>query len=359
MNSYSVYFANYSIGTDVYEQVPEVCEPFGSRILLIGGEKALGAAQKLLKDAIAGSKLEIVDTVLFGEDCTYAGINRFAEHARACKADMVFGMGGGKALDTAKGAAYRAGLPVFTFPTIAATCAATTALSVVYGEDGNFDSFYFYERPARHCFINMEVLAAAPAEYLRAGMGDTIGKYFECHFSARGDQLSHSSAMGREISNLCYGPLLEHGAQALRDCKEGKTSYALEQAVLAVIVSTGMVSLMVLDDYNCAIAHSVYYGLVLLPGFEEHYLHGDVVAYGVLVQLAVDGQKEELLRLREFLTELGIYTTLRQMHVKLDRVELKEVLREIVTGPDMEHIPYKVTEDMIFRAMEEVEAIEA
>ena len=73
----------------------------------------------------------------------------------------------------------------------------------------------------------------------------------------------------------------------------------------------------------------------------------------------VDGQKEELLRLREFLTKLGIHTTLKQMHVKLDRTELKEVLREIVTGPDMEHIPYKVTEDMIYRAMEEVEAIEA
>ena len=65
MNSYSVFFANYSIGTDVYEQVPEVCEPYGSRILLIGGEKALGAAKKLLQDAIEGSKLEIVDTVFF------------------------------------------------------------------------------------------------------------------------------------------------------------------------------------------------------------------------------------------------------------------------------------------------------
>ena len=358
MNSYSVYFANYSIGTDVYAQVPEVCEPFGSHILLIGGEKALCAAGQLLRDAIAGSSLTIVDTVLFGEDCTYAAIEKWAEHAKNCKADMIFGMGGGKALDTAKGAAYKAGLPVFTFPTIAATCAATTALSVVYGEDGNFDSFYFYERPARHCFINLKVLAEAPVEYLRAGMGDTIGKYFECHFSARGDQLDHSSAMGREISNLCYGPLLDHGVQALKDCREQKVSYALQQAVLAIIVSTGMVSLMVLDDYNCAIAHSVYYGLVLLPGFEEKYLHGDVVAYGVLVQLAVDGEKEELLRLRGFLNELGIYTSLQQMQVNLDQDELKDVLHEIVTGPDMEHIPYKVTEDMIYRAMEEVEALE-
>ena len=90
---------------------------------------------------------------------------------------MIFGMGGGKALDTAKGAADQTGLPVFTFPTIAATCAATTALSVVYKEDGNFDRFYFFDKPARHCFINTRVIADAPWRYLRAGMGDTMGKY--------------------------------------------------------------------------------------------------------------------------------------------------------------------------------------
>ena len=74
---------------------------------------------------------------------------------------MIFGMGGGKALDTAKGTAEKAGLPVFTFPTIAATCAATTALSVVYREDGNFDSFYFFEKPARHSFIDTQIIAAS------------------------------------------------------------------------------------------------------------------------------------------------------------------------------------------------------
>ena len=37
---------------------------------------------------------------------------------------------------------------------------------------------------------------------------------------------------------------------------------------------------------------------------------------------------------------------------------LRDVLRETVTGPDMEHIPYPVTEDMIFEAMREVEELE-
>lgn len=192
---------------------------------------------------------------------------------------------------------------------------------------------------------------------MQAGIGDTIGKFFECHFSARGDKLEHSSALGREISNMCYEPLLEYGVQALKDCKAGLVTLSLEQAVLANIVSTGLVSLMVLDDYNCAIAHSVYYGLVLLPGFEEKYLHGNVVAYGVLVQLAVDGDLEEARRVKALMKELEIPSTLKEMEVPVDKEYLQAVLTETVSGPDMEHIPYTVTEDMIFEAMRVVEVL--
>ena len=357
INARTIYFCNYSIGKKSYEEVADVCRVYGKKVLLIGGEKGLQAGKQRLLDALKESGLTIVDTVLCGKDCTYAAIERLAALAKQKKVDMIFGMGGGKALDTAKGAADKAGLPIFTFPTIAATCAATTALSVVYKEDGNFDSFYFFDRPARHCFIDLKIIANAPWKYLQAGMGDTIGKFFECHFSARGDKLTHSSALGREISNMCYAPLLEYGVQALRDCREHKVTLSLEQAVLANIVSTGLVSLMVLDEYNCAIAHSVYYGLVLLPEFEERYLHGNVVAYGVLVQLLVDNDREEALRLKDFLRNLDIPTTLKKMNVPLDREYLKDVLHETVTGPDMEHIPYRVTEDMIYKAMEAVEML--
>ena len=143
--TYSVNFANYTIGEDAYQNVREVCRHYGKKALLIGGELALKAGKEKLIQALA-SEIQIVDTVLFGTDCTYARMEELAEHAKKCGADMIFGMGGGKALDTAKGTAEKAGLPVFTFPTIAATCAATTALSVVYEEDGNFDSFYFYDK---------------------------------------------------------------------------------------------------------------------------------------------------------------------------------------------------------------------
>lgn len=355
--SHSVFFCNYSVGPRAYEEVSDICAPFGKRILLLGGRRALAAGKGRLAEALAGSALEIVDAQVYGSDCTMTNIQRWADHARAVGADMIFGMGGGRALDTAKGAASEAGLPLFTFPTIAATCAGMTKLSVIYWENGSLDHFAYARRPPRHCFIDLEVLAEAPAEYLQAGMGDTIGKFFECHFSARNDRLEHSSALGREISNMCYAPLVEHGSRALEDCKGKRVSNDLEQSVLAIIVSTGLVSTLVLDIYNGAVAHSTYYGMVTIPGFDETHRHGNVVAYGVLVQLMLDGDREKALEVKGFLQSIGIDTTFREMKVPLERESMAPTLRAIVNAPDMKHVPYPIDEDMIFQAMKEVEAL--
>ena len=357
MSTRSVYYCSYSIGENAYDLAADICRPYGKRALLIGGEKAMAAALPRLQAQLAGSGIKIVESVVYGKDCTFSAIRSWADYAKMLRVDMIFAMGGGRAMDTAKAAAEAANLPVFTFPTSASTCSATSSLSVVYREDGSFEDFYYFRRPPCHCFIDLTVIAQAPWQFLQAGMGDTIGKHFECHFSSRGDKLEHSSALGREISNMCYAPLLEHGEQALSDCRAHRVSSALEQATLASIVSTGLVSLLVHNDYNSAVAHSVYYALVLLPGFEERWLHGNVVAYGVLVQLAVDRDLEEARRLKAFWQKLEIPTTLSEMDVPLDRTYLQSVLSATVAGPDMVHIPYPVSEDMLFEAMKIIEQL--
>lgn len=355
MNNYSAYFASYSIGTDIYKEVESVCSIYGGKIFLLGGETALQKGEGVLRDAIQATTLEIVETAVYGKECTVSNIEKWTEHASHLKVDMIFGMGGGKALDTAKAVAHALNLPIFTFPTIASTCAATTALSVIYNEEGKFDRFEFFKRPAHHSFIELGLIAEAPVKYLRAGMGDTIGKYFECHLASRNDHLEHRSLLGRTISNNCYFPVIEHGVKAYEDCMQHQVSYDLEQVVLANIVTTGMVSVLVVDDYNCAIAHSVCYGLGILEGFEEKYLHGDVVAYGVLVQLVIDKKWVELKAVKAFMQHLKMPTTLKEMEVVLDQVALENVLEEIINGPDMLHLPYQVTKEMVYEAMEKLE----
>lgn len=388
-------FAGYSIGEDAYEQVDRFCAPYGKRVLLIGGETGLSKGKPALLEALnrADSGLELVDTVVYGKECTYERIHELSSAYRDRNIDMVFGMGGGKAMDTAKGTAWELHVPVFTFPTIPSNCAAMAALSVVYKEDGSFDSFYFYERPAVHCFIHTEILIHAPKMYFRAGMGDTIAKYFECHFSARGDELDYHSALGREISNLCYERIKTYAPAALEEFDRGEAGGGFVQTVLAIIVNTGLVSHMVEDCYNCAVAHSVCYGFDLLPEVAERFLHGDLVGYGILVELALDeivdgglcnsdsngdsrgketrqtwerkneakkncGQTKTLLgEVRSLLSLMEIPVSMKELGIRPEREVLEPVLKETVAGPDMEHIPYKVTEDMVWQAMNLVEEL--
>ncbi|MBQ9740078.1 MAG: hypothetical protein IJV91_03965, partial [Kiritimatiellae bacterium] len=78
-------------------------------------------------------------------------------------------------------------------------------------------------------------------------------------------------------------------------------------------------------------------------------------AYGALVQLMMDGREEKAQELRRFLIGLGVPVTLREMNVPLERNALSACLVEATTGPDMDHIPYPVTQDMVFDAMTRVE----
>lgn len=357
METLTKQFAGYSIGADAYEQVDRFCAPFGTRVLLIGGATGLLKGKPELLNAIAktGSKLELVSTVIYGKECTYEKIHELSALYKDSRIDMVFGMGGGKAMDTAKGTAFELGVPVFTFPTIPSNCAAMAALSVVYKPEGGFDSLYFYDRPAVHCFIHTDILIHAPKMYFRAGMGDTIAKFFECHFSARGDELDYHSALGREISNLCYERINTYAKKALCEHETGIPGDAFLQTVLTIIVNTGLVSHMVEDCYNCAVAHSVCYGLDVIPGVNEHFLHGDLVGYGVLVQLALDGKQEALKEVQQLLCTLEIPTSLSAMEVSGNKADFGAVLKEIAEGTDMEHIPYAVSPDMIWAAMEVVE----
>lgn len=357
MRDTTIWLPNYSIGGDVLQDLEHICMKYGKRVLIVGGKTALEKATPKIKKSFKDSELEIIDFMWYGGECTYTNIEMVANKCRVDKVDMIIGVGGGKALDTVKGAGYKQNIPVFTVPTIASTCAAITSLSVVYTDKGDFDSFYFFEKSPMHIFIDSEIITNAPAKYLRAGMGDTIAKHYECTLASRGDQLNHSSGMGIEISKMCVKPILEYGEKALEHCEKNIDSFDVKQVILNNIVSTGLVSMLVEEKYNGALAHSLFYGLTILEHIEKNHLHGDVVAYGVLVQLAVDENMDELKKLYNFYIKVNLPTCLNDIEVKNDYDYLKEVLRITVNGPDMEYLPYKINEEMVFKAINEIEKI--
>lgn len=352
MENYSILPVPYSVGPDVYRKIPEFCALYGTKAVVIGGKKAMAAARQKLLDAVAGSGIEILDFVWFGTECTFDGARALAALEVVQRADMIFAVGGGKAVDTCKLVSIELKKPYFSFPTIASNCAASSALSIVYHADGSFDSFVHFLDAARHVFIDTDIIARAPKQYLWAGIGDTYAKYYEVSVSAKGELLPHYMALGVNLSRMCMETLVQHGAQALRDNEAGLASYALEQAALAIIITTGWVSMLVSRehtmDYNGGIAHAFFYGLCNLPGFDENHLHGVVVGFGVLMLLLIDGQDEECERLKAFNRTVGLPTSLKEIDVTVEQVA--RCAEAMTRDEDLEHYPYRVTAEMIIDA---------
>ncbi|MBQ4265777.1 MAG: iron-containing alcohol dehydrogenase [Clostridia bacterium] len=351
----------FCFGRGIYARFPEFCRDLGSRFVVVGGVTAMEKGLPSLAASIRDSGMTLLGALPFGGACTLSAMHRLADEIAPLTPDFIVGMGGGKAIDTAKGVADLLKKPLVSLPTLVSNCAPITALSVVYREDGPFDRFVFYDAPPALTLVDLELAANAPSKYFRAGMGDTLAKHLESTFSARGDVLGetmdHMSSIGVALSTTCYEPILQYGRAALDEVLCHEAGAAMEICARSIIVSAGLVSLMANDDYNCALAHAVCYGLQLFEHVERDCLHGDLVAYGALVQLMLDGQQEKAKELQCFLKTLGTPVTLREMHVPLDRNALSACLIEATTGPDMAHIPYPITPDMVFDAMTRVESL--
>ena len=354
MDNYSILIPSFTVGPEAYQKIPEYCRPYGKKAVVIGGHKAMAAAREKLLLGLSGSEIEILSFEWYGKDCTYEAAEDLQQRAAVQEADMIFAVGGGKATDTAKLVSLALKKPYFSFPTIASNCSASSSLSIVYHTDGTFRDFVHFLESAKHVFIDTEIIARSPKQYLFAGIGDTYAKYYEVSVSARGESLEYYKAMGVNMSRMCMETLLQHGEQALKDNAAGIPSYALEQAALAIIITTGWVSMLVARDhtmdYNGGVAHALFYSLCELPGFDEDHIHGVVVGFGCLLLLLIDGQEEEFQKLYEFNRRIGLPVSFHEMGITLE--DLRKVAERITRDEDLEHYPYPVTVDMIMKAAE-------
>ncbi|MDR1834288.1 MAG: iron-containing alcohol dehydrogenase family protein [Fusobacteriaceae bacterium] len=353
--SKSVFLPAYTIGADAYAKVPEICSKFGKTVVFIGGKTALEKAAGLVKEAIKGSGLEVLDTIWYGGEATYENVEELKKNPVIQKADMVFGFGGGKALDTCKMLTNDLGKPLFNFPTIASTCASVTSVCVVYYPTHEMKELCWRYAPAEHSFINSQVIADAPVKYLWAGIGDTLAKGYEPEFSARGKELDHSNQMGVTLSVLCQEPLVKYGTKGLEDCKKHVVSSDLEEVILTIIVTTGVVSYYVINDYNSCIAHAIFYGFTTIPEIDETHLHGEIVSYGVLVSLMVDNRKDEINKLLPFYKSIDLPVTYKAFDATPEQIETK-VLPKAASVNDIKVAAFPVDINVLRKGINDYEA---
>ena len=117
--------------------------------------------------------------VAFNGEASDAEIDRVVALAEKDGADLVIGLGGGKTIDSAKAIADILGRPVVIAPTIASTDAPTSALSVIYTEDGAFEKYIFYSKNPELVLVDTKVIAGAPKRLLASGIADGLATWVE------------------------------------------------------------------------------------------------------------------------------------------------------------------------------------
>lgn len=326
---------------------------FGKHPLIVGGKKTLKLIENYLNPICEEYKLN-PSYESYSPDCSESSLKQLEKAVKSHQGDFIIGVGGGKALDTAKLLAYNCHLPVITIPTSGATCAAWTALSNIYSESGAFQ----YDVSLKNCpnllILDYSLIATAPSHTLIAGIGDAIAKWYEASISS-GDSTATLTIAAVQQARVLRDILLQKSEIALKNPLSEEWKEVVDATVLLAGVSGG------LGGANCrtVAAHAVHNALTSIPDI-HHQLHGAKVAYGILVQL----------RLEEIVMNNQLATTARQQLIKfyrnidlpctledlgLDNITLAQLRQcaQLACQPssDIHRLPFAVTPEQLLASM--------
>ncbi len=346
----------YIQGVGALEELPSLIKLFGRKGLILASPTS---HKKILPDSGMDLNAHSVAVERFAGECCEKELSRVAAIIREKNVDVLVGMGGGKAIDTAKIAADRANIPVLVVPTIASTDAPCSGCAVLYSEQGVFESVYYQKSNPAVVLVDMDIIARAPVRYLVAGMGDALATWFEAK-SCSDTQSENacgglSTLTGLNLAKLCYDTLLQYGVAA-RIAAEGHIiTPALEHIVEANILLSGIG----FESGGLASAHSIHNGLTALE--ETHaYYHGEKVAFGVLAGLQLtDAPPEESAVVFSFCEKVGLPTTLADIGVRnFDRDRLMAVAEKACAPVEsIHHEAGKITPERVLHAMLAANAI--
>ena len=350
----------YVQGAGAIKEVGLHAARLGESVFVIGGKTAL----TICGEQIAQS---LNDKGLSCHKEQFAGVSSRKEIARLTRlateqgADIIIALGGGASIDAAKAVAHEMNLPVIVIPSTVATDGPGSALSVIYSEDGVFESYLSLRRNPECVLVDTEIIANSPVKFLVAGMGDAVAGFWEggtCTRSGKPNAFSggdSSTLAVQALSKLCYATLLESGLQAKIAVELKMVTPALESIVEANTLISGLCS----ENAGHAAAHSIHNGLTTLA-VTRAKLHGEKVAFGLLAQLVLEGRlASEIREVQNFCFSIGLPICLADLNLPNPSInEIRQVAETAVAEGETIHASwFAVTVDMVEAALWTADAL--
>lgn len=346
--------SKYIQGSGALKEVGKYAGMLADHYLIIADDFVMNLTKNTLVQSFKDVSIPAYFEIFKGE-CSKKEINRLGEilHQQHCKG--VVGVGGGKALDTAKAVAYYNKVPVIIVPTAASADAPTSALSVIYTEEGAFEEYLMYPMNPNMVIMDSDVIAKAPVRLLVAGMGDALSTYFEARacYEARAISMAggQSTLSALNLAKLCYETLLEEGFKAKVAVEAGVATKAVDHIIEANTYLSGIG----FESSGLAAAHAIHNGLTVLEECHS-MLHGEKVAFGTLAQLVLENAKEEEIEtVLDFCVQIGLPITLAQIGVK-DEQHLEEKIMKVAEascakGETIHNMPFEIKVNEVYAAI--------
>ena len=266
--------ARYAQGAGELANLGRSAKKLGDKFLVICSDNSRGRFGAQVEASLAEQEKEVVFTTFHGE-ATKDEVFAKMDECRAQGCDVVVGMGGGKALDTAKAVAENLGLPCVIIPTVASNDAPCSGVAVLYNDAGVVIKAVLMRRNPDLVLVDTGIIANAPRRLFAAGLGDALSTWFEArackNSGARTMARGNVSNTGLMMARLCYDLLMEKGRDALAAVERHEVTPALEDVVEATIYLSGLG----FENGGLAAAHAVNDGFAQEPQAHGMYHGGE------------------------------------------------------------------------------------
>lgn len=342
----------YIQGYDELSRIKKHISHLGNSFFVLASPGRLVDLQAIIQNSFKDTSVPITFESFRGE-CSKQEVDRLRELVKANHSNVIVGIGGGKAIDTAKAVAYYEKLSIVIVPTVASCDAPTSSVVIYYNGDGTFQEALLTRRNPNIVLVDTHIIANAPVRLLVAGMGDALATFFEartCIEAYRRNLAGGTFTLSSyALAKLCYQTLLADGIAA----KQAVQNRVVTKALNNIIETNILLSGIGFESNGVSAAHAIYDGFTVMPGSHDKY-HGEWVAFGTIVLLVLENRpQQELDEVVMFCLNVGLPTTLKDLGMEnITRDELLKVAQAATAPKESIHNePFAITANEVLAAI--------
>ena len=322
------------------EDISKLCK----RPLILGRSLSTKKLRTKFENDLLLKGIEVISFEL-EHDCCELDIQNAYQFSKNNNCDGIIAAGGGKVLDAGKLIADLLEINCITVPLSASTCAGWTALSNIYTPEGKYIRDITLKKCPNLFIFDHSIVRYAPPRTLASGIADAVAKWYESSLTSSTSQDGFVQ-QAVQMARVLRDQLFINGYKAFKDPQSKSWEIVAEGCALTAGIIGG------LGGARCrtAAAHPIHNGLTQL-NYKKKPLHGELVGFGVLVQLKLEEKNsnsqlptQAKSQLVDFLSKLNLPIS----------TQCKFACKE---DSDIHQLPFPITEKGLLEAIQSYQTL--